>query len=147
MSAIAKMKELRRRFEKIPVDKIVGYALLPEMSEIERLNRKQMEAFGIDSTGSSIEPEYKRTTVRIKKAKGQESDFVTLKDSGDFHGSIRAKLFKNKVRITSSDGKAPMLFQKYGESVLGLAPFNIKFIAQKIRPKVARLTIKHLKGE
>lgn len=147
MSGIAKLKQLRRRFEKIPVDQIVGYALMPEMGEIERLNIKQMEAQGIDSTGESITPEYTRNTVRIKAAKGQENDFVTLKDSGKFHGSIRAKLFKNKIRISASDSKAPILFQKYGEAILGLAPFNIKFIAQKVRPKVARLTIKHLKGE
>ena len=51
------------------------------------LQREQLFS-GINAEGDPIEPEYSPRTVAIKKKKGQPTDRVTLRDTGDFYKGV-----------------------------------------------------------
>ena len=48
---------------------------------------------------------YATSTIKRKRKKGQPSDRVTLKDSGDFYGTIDAEAKDNFVEITGDTDK------------------------------------------
>ena len=64
-------------------------------------NRSQLMD-GLDKEGKEIIPEYTPTTVKIKREKGQITDHVTLRDTGEWHNSLFLDV-KDKEIITDSD--------------------------------------------
>lgn len=91
---------------------------------------------GKDSSGKEITPEYTPFTKMIKRAKGQPSDRVTLKDEGDFYQSWKLLADKFPVMFDASDLKAPKLFEKYGDDTKGLDQKNKTVFVQEIKPEV-----------
>lgn len=101
------------------------------------LNLSQLEQ-GINSDGSSIEPPYRELTVEIKKAKGQRSDRVTLKDEGDFYGGFFIDSNEFPAAFWSKDYKVIELTQKYGSDFFGLTgenqtELNYSYLLDKIQ--------------
>ena len=88
-------------------------------NEAVDLNIEQMMA-GQDSDGGRITPEYTPFTVEIKKAKGQPSDRVTLRDEGSFQQKMFMNADKFPVIFDSSDSKTDAIVDKYGKNVFGL---------------------------
>lgn len=82
---------------------------------------------------SEITPEYTPFTKVIKRAKGQPSDRVTLKDSGDFWKSIKTSPTDSFVELYATDKKTNELLAKYGELVLGLNKTNITILQGKFK--------------
>lgn len=74
---------------------------------------------GTDGEGKLI-GNYTKKTIESKKKKGQKTSFVTLKDTGDFYGSLFLAKRGENYEITSSDPKAERLFEQYGDSILDL---------------------------
>ena len=93
----------------------------PEMTKfIGDLIRAQLYA-GVDGTGNDITPYYKMYTVKLKRKKGQISDWVTLRDTGEFYEGIGVDFPNdNEFTITSSDRKTSELVRKYGPEILML---------------------------
>ena len=92
---------------------------------IER-NQDQLYEHGIDSKGQQLGyPGYSRTTIEIKKKKGQRYDHVTLKDSGRFYNSFRIVVLSDaiEIRVTDLSGNDSLL-RRYGEDILGLDDIN-----------------------
>lgn len=87
--------------------------------EIEDLNTGQLD-HGIDSEGQEITPFYTPFTVRLKKAKGQEADFVTLEDTGAFRRSFTTEVFRDRFEINATDSKRQELVDKYTKEIFGL---------------------------
>ncbi|QNH60746.1 hypothetical protein [Hymenobacter sediminicola] len=87
---------------------------------LEDANTEQLSQ-GKDSAGQDITPEYADLTIALKQVKGQPTDRVTLRDSGDFYTSIVTKLGGNQFELVATDPKAPELLEKYGDEVLGLS--------------------------
>ena len=75
---------------------------------------------GTNADGSEIVPEYKPSTVMIKKKKGQPTDRVTLFDKGKFYGAFTMEREGDNVLFTSEDSKTKKLEEKYGERIFGL---------------------------
>ena len=73
--------------------------------DIANLNRSQMFDEGIDAKGDSL-GEYSPYTIAQKIKKGQRHDHITLRDTGEFHGSIRVRS-EQKTVIISGDMKKP----------------------------------------
>lgn len=93
--------------------------------DMEAANRSQLENEGKDIFDRSL-GKYAPSTKLRKRSKGQRSDHVTLKDSGEFHESIELKKVSPVERVfVSNDPKfaqSPVnLKKKYGD-VLGLNP-------------------------
>lgn len=76
---------------------------------------------GLNADGSPIEPEYTPFTVAIKRRKGQPSDRVTLRDTGDFWEGIALKVFETEFELIGTDSKTDKLKAKYGDLIIGLS--------------------------
>lgn len=98
---------------------------------------EQMYKLGQDSKGSIIRPAYRPATVRIKRAKGQPTDRVTLKDTGRFHKTLIVTPKEDYVEISSDVEYAKYLFKRYGDDVLGIQEELLKeFVTRYVVPKI-----------
>lgn len=99
----------------------------------------QLYEQGITATGISIadyEP-YSETTIEIKQMKGQPTDRVTLRDSGDFHHSFEVETDNVKMTIVASDFKTIQLLKRYGNEIMGLTQHNIeRFEKETLLPEL-----------
>lgn len=82
----------------------------------------QLYERGENALGESIMDyaPYTLYTTRIKLAKGQPVDRVTLNDTGAFYAGIYIDTTNNKLTVMSADEKTGELVAKYGEDILGL---------------------------
>lgn len=82
---------------------------------------------------------YSPYTIEIKKMKGQPTDRVTLRDTGDFHESFYIEVGNDRFEIRASDWKAEKLMKKYGRGILGLTQENLaELIWQYIYPELLK---------
>ena len=79
-------------------------------------NRSQLFD-GLDKDGKEIVPEYTPTTVSIKREKGQPTDRVTLRDTGDWQDAIFLEVKGNEILTDSSDWKTDELLKKYDRNM------------------------------
>ena len=79
---------------------------------------------GYNAFDWKIGPPYAPFTVRLKKQKGQPSDRVTLKDTGDFYEGFIVERKGDSVIFTSTDWKTSDLVEKYGKDIFGLSEFD-----------------------
>jgi len=115
----------------------------------EGLPTSQLFELGEDATGRTLESiggEYSPFTIEEKKKKGQPTDRVTLKDTGEFYESFIVIPFKGGFRIeadTIKDGQD--LQNSWGKEIVGLSPENIQIvkdfyinaIIQKVKKNIA----------
>lgn len=89
---------------------------------------EQLYEQGINNLGVSISDyaPYSPVTIEIKKAKGQPTNRVTLRDEGDFESSFFLEVGQNQFEIKASDWKTEKLIKKYGRQILGLTNENIE---------------------
>lgn len=113
-------------------------AVVENEKDIVRLNVDQLYLEGINSLGVSIDSyaPYSPLTIKMKTAKGQPVDRVTLRDTGDFHRGFHVVADSGGFIITSSDGKTDDLMSKYRGSVFGLTKDNKGIASQIIYPSV-----------
>lgn len=95
------------------------------------MNRSQMYDEGKDRNGNAIQPSYAPATVQRKKRKGQPTNRVTLRDSGDFHLSLYIEYTADGFEIKADDFKTPFLTKRYGSEVLGLTDENLGIICER----------------
>lgn len=104
-------------------------------AEVLRLNTEdQLFERGVDNQGEAVRPAYTANTVAYKRRKGQPTDRVTLKDTGAFHRSFFVLYEADEFTLYADDTKAPKLFKKYGNNVIGLTEQSIGHLAERIRP-------------
>lgn len=96
--------------------------------------QKEQLFSGKNSKNNFIRPAYKPITRRIKRAKGQPTDRVTLKDRGDFYDGIVADIGTKVYSLTSTDSKTFSLEGKYGENIFGLNKISRAGYAMDLRP-------------
>jgi len=92
----------------------------------------QMFDKGQKSTGLSITPSYAQSTISIKQKKGQPTDRVTLKDTGDYYESIIVDAQATQLIIRSNITYAVFLANRYGSDVLGLTVENLTNIVNQL---------------
>lgn len=92
---------------------------------------------GIGADGKKLTPSYTPFTKQIKKAKGQPTNRVTLRDEGDFHDSFFVKTNSFPVVFEAQDWKEQKLVEKYGIEIFGLTNKNRKEISLNyIKPEL-----------
>ena len=132
--------EARRKLDEMRenVNRLVRETFDEHKSLIIHYNAdEQMYKLGQDSKGSIIRPAYRPATVRIKKAKGQPTDRVTLKDTGRFHKNLIVTPKEDYVEISSDVEYAKYLFKRYGDDVLGIQEELLKeFVVRYVVPKI-----------
>lgn len=109
---------------------------------LELENQQQLEA-GLNKDGHSIRPEYSYLTVLYKQEAGEPYDRVTLRDTGDFYGSIVAEVRGQALEMEATDPKTEELQEKYGEAILGLSDDAVgEFCREVLKPELQDLTRK-----
>lgn len=111
---------------------------------IAETNADQMFA-GLRADDTDIEPAYKPFTIAIKKEKGQPTDRVTLKDTGEFHRSIFVKFEGDKIIIDSDNDLRDKLVEKYGATIFGLTDENKQIIRDILQKRLNQWAINKLK--
>jgi len=136
MGILDELLQRTRKFER----ELSGGNMISEIIEnndaeiIEWNSEEQLFEKGITANGVSIATfaPYSPVTVEIKQGKGQPTDRVTLRDTGDFHNSFFLDIDKEKFEIYASDWKTRTLTDLYGEDIFGLTPDNIKDLKEYI---------------
>lgn len=100
----------------------------------------QLYEKGIDGNGKSLGG-YTRTTIRMKIAKNQPYDHVTLKDEGDFYASIYINAYDDHFEVGSDVSHEKFIFKRYTKNVLKITNENMgKFIRTKFIPNLKKQT-------
>lgn len=100
--------------------------------EIIYLNtQEQLFNKGIDSEGVRLDVArgygYANVTKQIKAQKGQPTDRITLKDTGEFYQSFRVDVRAGVITIDAQAQKDDTnLFTEWGVDILGLTEESIK---------------------
>lgn len=105
---------------------------------------KQLYEQGINGQGREIMSyrPYKPSTIKRKLRKGQPTNRVTLRDTGDFHRSMFLVVEEDGFYITSDDKKTPYLVQKYGDNIFRLTNENFTAL---VRENIRQTLISKLK--
>ena len=100
---------------------------------------EQLYNLGIEGRGIEIMSyaPYAPRTIKNKKKKGQPYDRVTLRDTGEFHASLKVIFDDNGFYVTSTDDKAKYLLSRYGKTIFRLTNENLKTVLDNyIRPSL-----------
>lgn len=85
------------------------------------VSQQKLQLFqGIDADDLKIIPSYSAKTKKIKLAKGQPTDRVTLRDTGAFYAGIRIDVVGEVIRTDSVDEKSGDLQARYGGEIFGM---------------------------
>jgi len=85
---------------------------------------KQLFREGIDGDGVKL-PGYKRTTIRLKIAKGDPADRTTLRDSGQFYAHIQIDAFSDRFEVSSNIPYDEFILKRYGRDILKITNENM----------------------
>jgi hypothetical protein len=110
---------------------------------------------GIDSDGKSLRSgtisalinneAYAAFTIEQKEIKGQPTDRVTLKDSGDFYRSFNVQLRGDEFIITADTLKTDNdLLDVWGDAILGLTDENLEIIIELAKDAVVHYIREYL---
>ena len=106
------------------VQKIIwdNEAYIIDMNAEEQLFEQGVNRLGVDIMDYAP---YSPLTIAIKEEKGQPTNRVTLRDTGDFEASLFLEVGDKQFEIKASDFKTEDLIKKYGRQILGLTDENI----------------------
>ena len=98
---------------------------------------------GVDSLGDSL-GEYSPFTVELKKIKGQPTDRITLKDTGDFYRTFKVEVKDDSFFINANPIKDDSnLFDDFGSEIVGLTEEN----QIKVSKTILDNTIKYIRKQ
>ena len=98
---------------------------------IDLNTNEQLFEQGIDSKGDELGT-YSAYTKSIKQTKGQRTDHITLKDTGEFYKSFRVVLNGSSIQIVANPIKDDTnLFREYGIDIVGLTEDSMSVVATK----------------
>lgn len=97
-------------------------AFIVDMNAENQLYEQGVNSLGVEI--SDYRP-YTPITIEFKRMKGQPTDRVTLRDTGDFESSFYIEVNDEQFEIRASDPKTETLIRKYGREILGLTNENL----------------------
>lgn len=130
-----------RKFKSILTDELKNEILRNEDVIIEMIIQDQLYDHGIEGRGIEIASylPYAASTVKRKIRKGQPTNRVTLKDSGDFYKSLHVEFDEDGFYVTSSDDKSKYLLDRYGKTIFRLSNENFnRLLREYIRPSLSQ---------
>ena len=127
---IAAVADVQMGMDKRIIDEVVR-----NNEEAIKIQASQMFS-GKLGTGQETSPSYTPFTRSIKRRKGQPSDRVTLRDTGDFQDDIVIDYGPDSFKYDSLDEKRTKLVNKYSEDIFGLNSQGIDELISVIRDGV-----------
>lgn len=138
-----------RKFKDILDQELKDEILRNEEVIVKMIADEQLYEQGIEGRGikiASYKP-YAPRTIRDKIRKGQPYDRVTLRDTGEFHVSLKVVFDNEGFYITSDDEKSQYLLDKYGKTIFRLSDENLKILINDyIRPSLKSKLKERLKN-
>lgn len=126
-----------RKFKEILPQELKEEIMENKAVIVKMITEKQLYEQGVngrDEFIASYAP-YAPRTIQIKQKKGQPTDRVTLKDTGEFYDSFDVVFDESGFYVTSTDEKAKYLAEKYGRTIFRLTDENLTTLLQEyIRP-------------
>ncbi len=105
---------------------------------IDLNTEEQLYSQGIDSKGVQL-GEYSIYTKGLKQNKGQRTDHITLKDTGEFYKSFSIRLEGSSFRIVADGQKEDTnLFKEYGIDILGLTEDSMDVVVTAAIPIIQK---------
>ena len=130
--------EMKKRIESLKVIELTGKSIRQTDDDLVGWQQEQMFQ-GKKKTGGVIKPFYRPVTKRIKKAKGQPYDRVTLKDTGAFYDAMIVDVGTDVYNISSEDNKAGDLEAKYSTAIWGLGGvYRTGYLEQNLQPALVK---------
>lgn len=127
--------DIAKKAEKLDRNKVMKKVLSRkdlQLKMIEMNRNFQLFEEGIDANGRSLGV-YSRRTIEIKREKGQPTNRVTLKDTGQFYMSFKFKNEATEAYITANTEKDDKdLAEVYGENILGLTDESLFYLRPEI---------------
>lgn len=126
MGWISNITAIRDKWRSIDLTLLTADAIEQSNEEVVAYNKEQMNEEGVLSTGERISPlhgrypGYSPYTQFLKRQKGQEWRFVTLRDSNEFQSKMFLRQDSKGFTLTSSDSKTQELIAYYGPDIFGL---------------------------
>lgn len=106
---------------------------------LDYLTNKQWFQKGQKSDGKIIKPAYSRITIKIKQAKGDPYDRVTLRDTGKLYKSIDLIAGERALIARITVEYFRKLELKYGKRILGIQDqFLEEFCENYILPQIKK---------
>lgn len=128
-----------RKFKDILDQELKDEIMRNEEAIVKMVAEEQLYEHGIEGRGigiASYKP-YAPRTIKKKQRKGQPYDRVTLRDTGEFHKSLKVVFDDNGFYVTSTDDKAQYLLKRYGKTIFRLTDENLKILLNEyIRPSL-----------
>ncbi len=114
--------------------------------QILNLNRSQMFE-GKDAFSRDIQPDYKPSTKRRKRKKGQPTNRVTYRDKGDHYDQMIIEYMTGRAEITSTVNHAKYLKSRSGnDDYYGLTEESLSKIRDLVNPLLVERYKKHILG-
>ena len=115
--------------------------LIIDLNTIDQLYEQ-----GIDSRGVVL-GDYSAYTKSLKQSKGQRTDHITLRDTGEFYNSFRIILNGNSLQIIANPIKDDTnLFQEFGIDIVGLTEDSMSVVITKalqlVKPYIKQQLLK-----
>jgi len=106
------------------------------------LNRSQMFG-GSKIDNSAIFPPYAKSTISYKIRKGQPTDRVTLRDTGEFYNNLQINAKPDEVVFSSPTSYSAYIFTKYNResNVLGLTMQNMRVFYEQFTKPILKQNI------
>lgn len=103
---------------------------------------------GTDGNMRMIQPPYVPRTIQKKIKKGQPTDRVTLKDTGEFYNSLYVEFDNDGFRVLSNDEKSKYLIAKYGGPILRIYNEDLtRFLRYYIRPALTERMKEYIQND
>lgn len=132
--------QIIRNTESLNFNQVLQETVEETTEELKNYQQQQMYA-GQRSDGEDINPLHGRylgyalRTVIIKKAKGQVTNRVTLRDERNFYLGIRVTATSKGAEFTSTDEKTNDLIAYYGPQIFGLnKDFSLIYAQNDLTP-------------
>lgn len=125
--------ELQKKLQTADLPRLASNAIRRTSSDLVEWQKEQLWS-GKTSTGAFIRPPYRPLTKIIKRRKGQPTDRVTLKDTGDFYDMIVVDVGLDTWNLTSEDYKNSMLTEKYSDKIFGLNKISLQGYRDDVKP-------------
>jgi len=120
--------------------------LVIELNTKDQLYTKGEDSFNRKLKGKTIvrDGQYSPLTVKIKKAKGQPTNRVTLHDTGEFYASFVVRPYRGGFVIDADPFKKGVpggpentdLFEEFGDSIVGLNQQNLLIVIEYFKNEI-----------
>jgi hypothetical protein len=142
MDKLDNMIDKLKKFQNNTSEIIKGIITANQSIIVDMNTQDQLFEKGIDNKGTKLDSyhPYRQSTIKIKQMKGQPTNRVTLRDTGEFQSSFYLDIKDDSFEIKASDRKTSELMRNYSPDIFGLTDQNMNEISEHyIKPKMIEI--------